>query len=232
MMSIGHHVGDELLAEYASGALSEGWGIAVATHLALCPQCRRRLATLEAVGGELLDEIAAATVSDSAWSSLAARIGHLQQAPATKPARQPLAGQITIPEPLRSYVGARIDDIKWSRLGSGAAQVLIKTGDASATVRLLKIPAGKPVPEHSHGGRELTLVLRGSFHDSTGTYGPAIWKRRMRLVSTSRSPAPARTASASPSPTRRCASAASCCDCCSRCSASDRAVRDKGKTKP
>jgi putative transcriptional regulator len=32
-------------------------------------------------------------------------------------------------------------------------------------VRLLRIPAGKPVPEHGHGGRELTLVLSGSFHD-------------------------------------------------------------------
>ncbi len=37
-------------------------------------------------------------------------------------------------------------------------------------MRLLRIPAGKPVPEHSHGGRELTLVLAGSFSDETGRF--------------------------------------------------------------
>ena len=37
-------------------------------------------------------------------------------------------------------------------------------------MRLLRIPAGKPVPEHGHGGRELTLVLSGSFSDSTGRF--------------------------------------------------------------
>ena len=37
---------------------------------------------------------------------------------------------------------------------------------------LISIPAGKPVPEHSHSGRELTVVLSGGFHDVTGEYGP------------------------------------------------------------
>ena len=36
----------------------------------------------------------------------------------------------------------------------------------------MKIPAGKPVPEHSHGGRELTLVLKGAFTD-----GETVFKR-------------------------------------------------------
>ena len=49
---------------------------------------------------------------------------------------------------------------------------MIKTGDSETQVRLLKIPAGKPVPEHSHGGRELTLVLKGSFHDEVDHFGP------------------------------------------------------------
>ncbi len=35
---------------------------------------------------------------------------------------------------------------------------------------MLRIPAGKPVPEHSHGGRELTLVLCGSFSDAQGRF--------------------------------------------------------------
>jgi putative transcriptional regulator len=37
---------------------------------------------------------------------------------------------------------------------------------------LLKVAPGRVVPEHGHAGAELTLVLRGSFHDATGRYLP------------------------------------------------------------
>ncbi len=60
--------------------------------------------------------------------------------------------------------------MKWKPLGRGAYHIKIKTGDADTSVRLLRIPAGKPVPEHSHGGRELTLVLKGSFYDGQGRF--------------------------------------------------------------
>jgi putative transcriptional regulator len=53
-----------------------------------------------------------------------------------------------------------------------AKQILIGTDDKETQVRLLRIPAGKPVPEHSHGGRELTVVLTGSFHDEVDEFGP------------------------------------------------------------
>ena len=36
-MNIDHHPSEELLLDYATGALDEGWSIALATHLALCP---------------------------------------------------------------------------------------------------------------------------------------------------------------------------------------------------
>jgi len=48
----------------------------------------------------------------------------------------------------------------------------IELSDKATSARLISIPAGKPVPEHSHSGRELTVVLSGGFHDVTGEYGP------------------------------------------------------------
>lgn len=51
----------------------------------------------------------------------------------------------------------------------GIYQHRISTIDAGQA-RLLKIPAGQPVPEHEHNGRELTLVLTGSFHDKVGEF--------------------------------------------------------------
>lgn len=171
-MTIHHHLEDDLLVSYASGALSEGWSIAVASHLALCPHCRDRLATAEALGGELLDAVPPEPIDALAWDKVQMLIAATQTPPTKR--EQPAPSQLAydLPQPLRDYVGGGIDAIKWRSLGRGAFQMRIHTGDKETQVRLLRIPAGKPVPEHSHGGRELTLVLSGSFHDEEGSFGP------------------------------------------------------------
>ena len=50
-MTIRHHLNDDLLLDYAAGTLSEGWSLAVACHLAMCPQRRGQPALAEAPGG-------------------------------------------------------------------------------------------------------------------------------------------------------------------------------------
>lgn len=167
-MSVHHHISDELLLDYAAGTLSEGWSLAVATHLALCPACRRQLAAMEGAAGALLDKISVEPVpDDESWQRMRARIevGNappLERKPQPRSERRPAA---VIPEPLRSYLGSDVEGLKWRALGRGAYHIRIATEDPSTQVRLLRIPAGKPVPEHTHSGRELTLVLSGSFRD-------------------------------------------------------------------
>ena len=170
-MTIRHHIGDDLLVSYAAGSLAEGWSLAVATHLALCPSCRRRLTVAEGIGGDMLETMSDDVASDESWSSLLGRLGEPRKSPA--PAAKCVASVDHgggLPEPLRSYAGGDIDTLKWKSLGRGAYHIPIRTGDGETMVRLLRIPAGKPVPEHSHGGRELTLVLSGSFVDSQSTF--------------------------------------------------------------
>lgn len=173
-MTIRHHIEDDLLVDYAAGGLSEGWSIAVATHLALCPHCRARLSLAEAVGGEMLDTIAPDPVGAMAWDQLRNRIA--KASPEVPKASPKDVSKTTappdLPLPLRAYIGGGTEAIKWRSLGRGAYQMRLRTADATTQVRLLRIPAGKPVPEHSHGGRELTLVLSGSFHDEEGSFGP------------------------------------------------------------
>lgn len=171
-MRVNHHVRDELLAAYATGELAEGWSLAIATHLALCPDCRRRLARFEAAAGDLLEAIEPDTpAADTSWQAIRHRLG---EAPRRIEKRASAAASsdrpYVFPEPLRSYLGADAAELKWKPLGRGAYQVMIPTEDSETTVRLLRIPAGKPVPEHGHGGRELTLVLAGSFSDGTGEF--------------------------------------------------------------
>jgi len=171
-MNIQHHLSDELLSSYAAGTLAEGWSIAVATHLALCPACRSRLEHFECIGGQLLETVEPNEVEFESWDAVKRRLSdrsRLPQQPA--PHRtSPTEATASLPEPLRSYVGGDLPDLKWKSLGRGAYQVPIETTDRETQVRLLRIPAGKPVPEHGHGGRELTLVLSGSFYDETGVF--------------------------------------------------------------
>ncbi len=171
-MTIQHHPGETLLLDYATGTLGEAWSLAIATHLALCPACRHMVADMEALGGGMLCDSPVAQLPDAMFDRIMARASAAEPLPTVspKPVRQD-AVVPRLPEPLRSYVGGDVDDLHWSRLGVGAFQVQIPTRQSGATVRLLKIPAGKPVPMHSHGGLELTLVLCGAFADSSGSFG-------------------------------------------------------------
>ena len=176
-MTIKHHISDELLLDYAAGGLEESWSVAVATHLALCPGCRRRLSAMEAAGGVMIEAIVCEEVSPEAenasWASILKRVEASSDAKPAARAKQPHDFvSYSIPEPLRSYIGGDLDKLKWKPLGLGAYHLPIPTSDKAISMRLLRIPAGKPVPEHSHGGRELTLVLKGSFKDETGKFGP------------------------------------------------------------
>ena len=165
-MTIRHHISDDLLVSYAAGSLAEGWSIAVATHLALCPSCRRRLTVAESIGGDLLETIADDDSVDASWAIVRGRLQHAPKS-ATPGSQETRAAGLggELPERLRSYVGGDIETLNWRSLGRGAYHIPITTGERETRVRLLRIPAGKPVPEHSHGGRELTLVLSGSFVD-------------------------------------------------------------------
>lgn len=171
-MTIRHHLSDDLLVSYAAGSLAEGWSLAVATHLALCPACRKRLAVAEGIGGELLEAAdAPSSEADSSWEAVRRRIAQSTPTPNEAPRAAPAARRDHgLPEPLRSYLGGDVETLRWRSLGRGASQIRIQTADTETQVRLLRIPAGKPVPEHSHGGRELTLVLSGSFADDKGLF--------------------------------------------------------------
>ena len=170
-MNINHHLSDAFLLDYAAGNLSEGWSLAVATHLALCPACRRQLDAMEGAAGALLEKIPVeAGASEDSWERMKTRIGGLQAIEIKPEPPREKSKPAILPDPLRSYVGGDLPDLKWRALGRGAYQILIDTGDRDTQVRLLRIPAGKPVPEHSHEGYELTLVLAGSFRDGKDVF--------------------------------------------------------------
>ncbi len=157
---IKHHLTDDLLMAYAAGNLPEAFDLMVATHLSLCDHCRARAESFDAVGGCVLQEQdASASMSDDSLAATMALIA--QGAPKAKPARPSCA---VLPTPLQDFVGGDVNAIKWKPVGMGVKQAILPT-TSEATARLLFIPAGAAVPDHSHNGIELTMVLQGAFSD-------------------------------------------------------------------
>jgi putative transcriptional regulator len=161
-----HHPSEDRLLEYASGAAREPVALLIATHLALCPACRRATAELEAVGGALLEAAPPEAVAEDSLARLLARLDRPEPAGDVVP---PPAGEPLLPQPLRGYVGGSLDQLAWRRLGP-VAEARLLTGFAPLTTRLLEVKPGASMPGHTHAGHELTLVLQGGFGDRTGHY--------------------------------------------------------------
>ena len=164
-----HHPSDERLLDYVSGAASEPISLVIATHLALCPRCRHETQELESLGGALLEDVPADTLSPECLDRMLARIERPE--PPVEPAKPALAATVdpSIPQPLRGYLDRPLADLPWRRRGAISEASLLPSVENHAT-RLLWIRAGAAVPQHTHEGSELTLVLKGSFQDAHGHY--------------------------------------------------------------
>ena len=172
-MKIIHHLSDELLLDYSSGALSEAWSIAVAAHLSKCSHCRATYSKLEEIGGALLSGSCSVDLSDDIFESVLDRLDDDEKFIDGKTRESFESGSaFGIPTVVTDYLPTGFTKLPWKNLGLGVNQIVLDTKDKSATARLLKIPAGKKVPHHSHHGRELTVVFSGGFTDVTGDYGP------------------------------------------------------------
>ena len=174
-MKANHHPQDDLLLSYAAGSLSESWSLAVASHLSLCSECRKTLELAETVGGVLLEDIPNQQLTSTTLESVFARIDQPDIEGAAENSKTRLKpsvdGGSIFPTVLQKYIGDSVENVPWKSIGLGIRQHLIETPDDNGSVRLLRIKAGKTVPNHGHQGRELTLVLSGSYHDGVSTYG-------------------------------------------------------------
>jgi putative transcriptional regulator len=163
MSTIHHHIDDTSLASFAAGQLSYPYAIVVASHLAMCPSCRQTHASHMGVGGAVLDTLPEAEVSHDVKSGV---MGMLDDTPADPPAAR-LAPAL-YPGPLSMFFGET--GPKWRNIGLATKQSILWEGD-EGSVRLLHIPAGKPVPEHGHSGPEYTLVLKGNYQANGEVFG-------------------------------------------------------------
>lgn len=163
MTDIAHHIPEALLASYVSGTLAHPFALVVAAHVSICEECRANLAAHEAVGGALLDDFDPIAISGDLRNRVMAGLDDDGMPEPVRP-----RGDATYPTPVLEALGGKAP--RWRSLGPGAKQCILEA-NKTGSVRLLHIAPGYAVPDHTHGGLELTLVLQGAFHDATGRFG-------------------------------------------------------------
>ena len=152
-MSIKHHPDDSTLMSYAAGSLAEELSAVVAVHISMCPLCAGEVKTMERIGVALFEQLDDMPI-DRAVPQMALRAMEAEVDGALTAIEEVGAD---VPQPLRPLVGARIDEIRWKRLGMGIWHLPLKLARAGeGDLRLLRVAAGQVMPEHGHGGAELT----------------------------------------------------------------------------
>ncbi len=162
---------EELLMAYAAGSLPEPVALVIATHLAICPDSRRAVAEYEAIGGALLEEIEPVPLGGDALAKTLARLEEETPHGLAGRAQAGRGAADELPAPLRDYVGDDLGKLPWRRVMRGLEEAELEIGTPGYHSRLLRIQPGVGVPQHTHEGGELTLVLRGAFRDASGRYG-------------------------------------------------------------
>ena len=160
-MKITHHLDDATLMSCAAGSQPEAMAAVVTSHLAVCPRCRAELKGHSLIGEALFESLKPEPVSRGAPLA-----GVRMDAGAVR-----AADEAEMPEALAAALEGRFDDVPWRRAAPGIWHYPIELSEgAKGDLRLIKVAPGVKLPEHGHGGSELTLVLDGAYRDEFGTF--------------------------------------------------------------
>jgi len=161
------HLSDEDLADYAAGRFAEPFAVLIASHLTLCPACRRAVAEFEALGGLAVETAPAMELAEGSLAAVMAKLDDIEPDERRRP-MPPAAGEFrSFPAPLRLFVGPMP---KWKKVMRGLDEAEIGVMRDGVKATLMRIAPGCAMPRHTHDGREMLIVLDGGYSDEIGTY--------------------------------------------------------------
>jgi putative transcriptional regulator len=167
-VKIDHHLDPATLVAHVAGTLDEAFDVVATSHIAWCPDCREAVRQASLLGGEMLGSLDGTDVSEQCRSGTLSMLdtATLHRFPRSRPSR----GEV--PEPLGRLLGGKLlTDLAWKRKAPGLALFDLPLSQASSSrLFLMRIAPGTAMPEHGHGGEEITLILSGAYNDKFGRY--------------------------------------------------------------
>ncbi len=160
-----YHPELDLLTEHAAGNLPLAQAACVSAHMNYCEQCRRASGQLQDLGAVLFDALPGEPVSDVQLEAVLAR---LDDEPPLSYARS--SSSSGTPAILQRLMSGDFTDLSWKKITRSLRISYLKTGDPNFEFALYHIKAGGRIPEHTHQGSEMTLILEGGFSDADGSY--------------------------------------------------------------
>ncbi|MCZ4346232.1 ChrR family anti-sigma-E factor [Devosia neptuniae] len=168
-MTVNHHPDITTLMAFSAGTLDEPYAAVIATHLAMSEGGRESLRHINTIGGALLNVEPKAEMAKGSLDRLMDALGDDDRIDVTP--HDERQSDDAVPLPLQRYLPKGLDGVRWKWTGPGVATADLAWGsDGRSRLMLLRVGAGRPVPEHGHGGQELTLILSGAYRDRFGVF--------------------------------------------------------------
>ena len=163
-----HHPDPSTVLACAAGSVTESFSLLIAAHIESCAKCRGEVTQAETLGADLLQQLPPVTMENSDLTQLWQAIDE------PVPPEQPQHHRISsngLPGVLSPFLPGGLQAVKWRSLVPGIQHhQLMDVESGSGSVRLLRIAQGVKIPDHTHLGSELTLILQGSYADETGKF--------------------------------------------------------------
>lgn len=156
----------ELITEYTAGSLPLAQATCVSIHVNNCEHCQRLSGQLTDVGAALFEELDPLPVGDAQLNAVLARLD--DEAPLAYP--KVANDRDSTPGIIQRLMKGDFSDLTWKNIGSALRISHLSTGDPAHEFALYHIKAGGRIPEHTHRGTEMTLILEGGFSDANGSY--------------------------------------------------------------
>jgi putative transcriptional regulator len=160
------HPSIDLMTEYSAGTLSLAQAACISVHIGYCEHCQRLTSQLSDIGAALFENLEPLPVGDTQLNAVLAR---LDEEPPLAYVKKADAKNDT-PAILQRLMNGDFRDLIWKKIGSALRISYLQSGDPTHEFALYHIKAGGRIPEHTHRGSEMTLVLEGGFSDSEGSY--------------------------------------------------------------
>jgi len=178
MSKVNHHPDSAMLVDFSAGNLNTAPSICVSAHLHFCAKCRSELLRLDQVGSKLMSEAKPIEVGDLLLDSVMAKIDQLPESAEDIVPSTSEMSDVHYPLLVNKLITASESTPTWRRMSASVDVAQFTTGQKEYEVALHKICSGGKTPRHDHGGREFTVVLKGSFSDEQAVYNEGDFLQR------------------------------------------------------